>query len=159
MFNPRKRNRLSGFDYSKEAIYFLTTCCHERKHFFGSIVHGEMYLNKYGQIANKQLQWLMEQYSFCHIHNAVVMPNHVHILLEIRKDDSTEIKINSVSNLMGAYKTTVSKQIHLAGKENFRWQRSFHDHIVRNDVAYEKIFSYINNNPKNWKLDKFKTDE
>ena len=56
---------------------------------------------------------------------------------------------------MGAYKTTSSKQIHLLGNHNFNWQRSFHDHIVRDERRYNNIFNYINDNPARWKKDVF----
>ena len=56
---------------------------------------------------------------------------------------------------MGAYKTTVSKQIHLSGFNNFSWQRSFYEHIIHNKKSFVNITDYIMNNPENWKLDKF----
>lgn len=156
MFKSRKRNRLKGFDYSTEAIYFVTICCGGGMHYFGKIQNGEMNLNEAGNVALNQINWLQEQYLYCIIHNAVVMPNHLHILLEIDKSKvNSDIKIKSLSSLMGAYKTTVSKQIHLAGNEDFSWHRSFHDHIVRNDASYERIFDYISENPKKWSEDKF----
>jgi|SRR6185437_3972496 len=64
-------------------------------------------------------------------------------------------KIKPLSELMGAYKTTVSKQIHLAGYAGFIWQRSFHDHIIRDEKSYENIANYIIDNPKTWDQDKF----
>jgi hypothetical protein len=63
------------------------------------------------------------------------------------------IKIKSLSELMGAYKTTTSKQIHLAGLFDFKWQRSFHDRIIRNDGSYGFIMNYIYRNPENWNMD------
>jgi hypothetical protein len=56
---------------------------------------------------------------------------------------------------MGAFKTTSSKHIHLAGKADFAWHRSFHDHIVRHSDAFRNMDRYITNNPKNWDEDKF----
>ena len=56
---------------------------------------------------------------------------------------------------MGAYKTTSSKKIHLLGYEAFQWQRSFHDHIIRDEKSYETISNYISNNPALWEQDKF----
>ncbi len=56
---------------------------------------------------------------------------------------------------MGAYKTTVSKQIHLAGYSKFAWHRSFYDHIIRSEKAYERIANYIITNPNSWDKDKF----
>ena len=68
---------------------------------------------------------------------------------------SLQPKIKSLSELMGAYKTTVSKKIHLLGYAEFKWQRSFHDHIIRDEKSYEKISNYIINNPNSWDQDKF----
>lgn len=82
------------------------------------------------------------------------MPNHLHILFEINKKDC-DLKIKSVSSLIGAYKTIVSKEIHFLGDIDFSWQRSFHDHIVRSESSYENIYNYITNNPENWEKDKF----
>ena len=66
-----------------------------------------------------------------------------------------EIKIKSLSGLMGAFKTTSSKLIHRAGFEDFTWQRSFHDHIIRNDKSYHNISNYIDLNPEKWVSDTF----
>lgn len=38
---------------------------------------------------------------------------------------------------------------------DFAWQPRFHDHIIRNDVEYQRISDYIINNPRNWTDDKF----
>jgi len=56
---------------------------------------------------------------------------------------------------MGAYKTTVSKHIHLAGFVDFKWQRSFYEHIIRNEKSLDTITEYINSNPVNWERDEF----
>ncbi len=56
---------------------------------------------------------------------------------------------------MGAYKTTASELIHLAGLTEFVWHRSFHDHNIRDENAFENIVNYIENNPKKWSEDRF----
>ena len=56
---------------------------------------------------------------------------------------------------MGAYKTTASKLIHLEGLVEFKWQRSFYDHIIRLDESYERIIEYILTNPARWSEDEF----
>lgn len=170
----RKRNRLKGFDYSSERIYFLTSCVHGMICCLGSVKNGRMILNSYCEIVNEQILWLSEQYPYFQIHNHVVMPNHVHILAEIdtgiertvrtgrdlslQRDlslrESTR-KIKSIPELMGAFKTTSSKKIHSDGMPDFQWHRSFYDHIVRDELAYDRIFDYIDNNPAKWMEDKF----
>ena len=203
----RKRNRMLGFDYSTEAIYFITSNCKDGLHYFGEVENGKMILNKFGEIAKNQIEWLAAQYPYLIIHNSIIMPNHIHILMEIDKgridkgridegridegridegqsvrtsrdlsvqlpelsfqspelssqspeSSPKSIKIKSISSLMGAYKTTTSKLIHLAGNPHFEWHRSFYDNIVRNQIAYSKIDQYITDNPKKWKKDCFNT--
>lgn len=38
---------------------------------------------------------------------------------------------------------------------DFAWQPRFHDHIIRDMQAFERIQNYIANNPLNWKEDTF----
>jgi len=38
---------------------------------------------------------------------------------------------------------------------NFAWQSNFHDHIIRNSKSFENIQNYIENNPAQWKEDRF----
>ena len=137
----RKRNRMQGFDYTQDAIYFITICTKERLHHFGKIVEGKMIESTAGSIVAVQIRWLEQQYPYFELHNFVVMPNHLHLLFRIDrgKIENKEIKIKSVSSLIGALKTTTSKQIHLSGNITFMWQRSFHDHIVRTDGRYRRI--------------------
>ncbi len=186
MHRTRLPNRLQGYDYSRNALYFVTSCVEDRVCCFGEIRNGQMSPNDYGQIAEQQLQWLEQQYPYIVLHSFVVMPNHIHGIIEIDnrmvgtgrvvgtgRDQSLRqpqgTKIKSLSELMGAYKTTTSKQIHLLEKDRsqpedrsrpvptFKWQRSFHDHIIRNEESYLRISYYIQNNPLNWKEDKFYT--
>jgi putative transposase len=101
------------------------------------------------KLSKKQWFWLADQYSYIDLHAFVVMPNHIHGIIEIKRKNAIfkDQKIKSLSQLMGAFKTTSSKKIHLSGKPNFVWHRSFHDHIIRNDEAYKNIVNYIENNP------------
>jgi putative transposase len=118
----------------------------------------KMILNENGKIAHDRLTWLEQQYPYIALHDFVVMPDHIHALIEInrqliKKSDSVTmpVKIKTLGQLMGAYKTTVSKHIHLTGNKNFQWQRSFHDRVIRNHVEYYYISDYIRKNPAKWK--------
>jgi putative transposase len=171
----RKQNRLNSYDYSRDALYFVTSCVKDKICCFGTVNNGEMQLNEYGRIAEQQWHWLQEQYPYVILHAFVVMPNHVHGILEIdssfvgtgrdlstleRSNETNALsmsaqKIKSLPELMGAYKTTSSKLIRSAGLTGFEWQRSFHDHIIRSDEAYGKIKDYILGNPERWADDIF----
>ena len=69
--------------------------------------------------------------------------------------DMSLLKIKSISSLIGAYKTTSSKSIHLAGNYDFFWQRSFYDSIVLVTEQYDATYNYITENPKRWIKDIF----
>ncbi len=60
---------------------------------------------------------------------------------------------NSVSSIVGSYKSAVTKHAHRLGFE-FAWQTRFYDHIIRNEASFQTINNYIINNPVNWQEDK-----
>ena len=162
----RKLNRLPGFDYSSNRFYFITIRVDNHYCAFGRIENKKMILSHDGTIAREQWIWLGHQYPYIEIITFMVMPDHVHGIIYIdnnqnkivesnnNRDISIEsvCKIKSLAELIGAYKTTVSKQIHLAGDNNFKWQKSYHDHIIRNNSELSRITNYIDNNPINWSV-------
>ena len=154
--------RLNGYDYSQDNLYFITICTNNRDKCFGRIIDREMELNEYGKIADEQFKWLQSQYSYIKISVWIIMPDHIHAIIQINADrvrsrpdptmDPTmeTIKIKPLPELIGAYKTTTSKRIHQSGMCNFLWQRSYYDHIIRNSTEYNRVYRYIENNPSNY---------
>ena len=61
---------------------------------------------------------------------------------------------NVPSGIVGSYKSAVSRHAHRLGCD-FAWQSRFYDAIIRDNRALIRVQSYIGNNPKNWKEDKF----
>ena len=61
---------------------------------------------------------------------------------------------NTVSSIVGGYKSVVTKHANRLGFPN-GWQSRFHDHIIRDDDEYQRIKNYISNNISNWEHDKF----
>jgi REP element-mobilizing transposase RayT len=159
--------RLHGWDYSSPGCYFVTICVKNKECFLADIVGGKIVPNKYGKIVESRWSWLKDQYHYVELDAFVVMPNHVYGLIKIigstvmtGRDLSLPdlslpmpVKIKSLSEIIGAFKTTSSKDIHLAGFLNFYWQRSFYERIIRSEVEAIKIRQYIRNNPANWDYD------
>ena len=77
------------------------------------------------------------------------MPNHVHAII-VLTDDKTKL-----SDVVCSYKSYVTKKIHELQPDMKVWQSSFHDHVIRNQQSYEKIWLYIEGNPMNWDKDCF----
>jgi len=154
----RKKNRLLGYDYRQYGYYFVTICSNNRIKWFGNIENNHMVLNLSGQIVRQQLQWLEKRYSYIKLDEYIIMPNHIHGIIIIKnyvgngRDRSLQ-QIKSLSSIIGAFKTTSSKLIHRNKLLEFKWQKSFHDHIIRNDKSLHQIREYIINNPLNWNND------
>lgn len=153
-----------GFNYSSQRYYFFTIVVKNHSHSFGIIKDKSVYPSANGIIAREQWKWLGTQYPYVDLVSFVIMPDHVHGIIYINTDyyfknlnvighDHAQQKIpkiKSLPELIGAYKTTVSKRIHLAGDLTFRWQNSYHEHIIRNMIELDRIKQYIETNPERW---------
>ena len=87
------------------------------------------------------------------------MPNHIHIILCV-ENDGRENPSPTIANVVGWLKYNATKQINLidGNTGNQIFQRSFHDHIIRGENDYLKIWNYIDTNPSKWKDDCFYTE-
>ena len=152
----RKHNRLRDYDYSTPGAYFITTVVKGRQNTLGEVKDGAHYLTPYGETLVEQWHWLHKQYLHITLDQFVVMPNHFHGIITIvgtGRDLSLRPKTKSLSELIGAFKTTTSKRIHQLGMPSFQWQRSFYERIIRNDDELRRIREYIQTNPLRWDLD------
>ncbi len=66
----------------------------------------------------------------------------------------------TIGDIICAYKSLVANaclDIYKSKNEQMGkfWQRDYYDIIIRNEQSYLQISNYIENNPKNWKKDKF----
>lgn len=150
----RKSLRLQGYDYSQAGAYFITICTDKKACLLGSVVGANcvrpyVALSNIGQCVALEIQHMSHIYPFLSVEHAVVMPNHVHLLLQIATDEDGRTQFApTVSRCVKQFKGAVTKQI---GKPI--WQKSFHDHIVRNEQEYQKIWQYIDTNPLRWMED------
>jgi putative transposase len=170
--------RLRNWDYRNSGGYFVTICTHNREHYFGEIQNERMMLNDVGHKACEHWKEIPAHAAEASLGEFVVMPNHIHGIIILRKDPycdavkrdmqkedgtlknafMTEISpwAGSLSAIVRSFKSSVTKW---ANELNipFGWQARFHDHIIRNDEEFIAISNYIINNPRNWKEDKFFT--
>ena len=143
----RKPTRIPGYDYSKCNYYFITICTHNKKCIFGTADQ----LSPWGCIARDHIRRIEENYPSVRVNPFIVMPNHVHMILEM--DDSENNP--DITMLIGLYKTGVTKEIRRTNPDVQVWQRSFHDHIIRNQRSYERIWNYVVHNYEKWEQDCF----
>jgi len=174
MMLHRKPNRLKNYDYSRAGWYFVTICTQKRVDYLGSIINGKMALNRYGEIAQQYWLEIPQHFDIVELDEFVVMPNHVHGIIIIH--DVGDVVGNAVGNAymrslqartkmllskaVQQYKAAVTREIHNMEHDNkFQWQKSFYDHIIRNDFALFKIRTYIQNNPLKWEFDRENNNE
>ncbi len=149
----RKVNRLKDYDYSMRGAYFVTICTQNRKRILSCITQ-ESVLTDIGKISEQAILKISDIYTEVSVDNYVIMPNHIHLILVI--DDSQNgrpMSAPTVSRVINHLKGYVSK---CAGRPI--WQKSFYEHIIRNNADYEEIRKYIYNNPINWQIDEFYDD-
>ena len=142
-----KRRRLENYNYSDNGLYFVTICCQKKENYFWETdksKNGVTELTYAGKITKEAIERISEKYKNARVDNYVVMPNHVHLIIEL-----SDSAVN-LSTIINQAKGFVSKQLGYSP-----WQRSFHDHIIRGEKDYEKIWNYIESNPSKWDEDKY----
>ena len=149
----RKQNRLPEYDYSAPGYYFITICTDEHKTYFGQIHAGHeqnapalMHLSPAGQIVSDAICAIPQHYQAVRVDKYVVMPNHVHLILVLEPSEHAV----RISRIVQQLKRVVTIRL---GKSV--WQLGFHDHIIRQEADYREIWTYIDNNPCKWALDKY----
>ena len=74
--------RLPNWDYSSPGIYFVTICTLNHNPFFGKIINNKMIFSPCGQIVRQCLIDIPKHFPNVKLLDYVVMPNHLHILME-----------------------------------------------------------------------------
>ena len=141
----RKRNRLQHYDYSQDGVYFVTLCSTNHSEIFGKVIESDqayVELTPLGKCINDTIE--LQNKNGVTIDQYVIMPNHIHLLIAF---ENTEHK-QSLHQIVRNIKSFVTKSAGFSP-----WQKSFHDHVIRNERQYLKIAEYIQNNPGKWSED------
>jgi len=112
-----------------------------------------MELSNTGKIVHDKIMAISQIYKSVSVSKYVIMPNHIHMIIEIDNDfdeSGNAMRSPTISTIMTQFKGAVSKAI----GQKF-WQKSFHDHIIRNQIDYENIWNYIDVNIDNWYEDEY----
>lgn len=182
-FYEHKQHRLKNYNYSSNGSYFITICVKNKECLLGDITvavdahgdrfdaHGDrktdnindliclkssgakMILSDFGHITKKYIETSKSAYQGLSVDNYVIMPNHIHMILSICNDAliCTEKPCHDlIPTYVSTLKTLITKEIGFS-----MFQRNYHDHIIRNEKEYEKIWDYIDTNPSSWVADRF----
>jgi putative transposase len=163
----RKSPLLPDYDYSWEGAYFVTVCVQDRQFLFGEVIDdGTMRLNQAGQMIGRWWQELERKFPSVKVDEYyVVMPNHFHGIVFISEQSRSIAEGGHagppLQKIVQWFKTMSTNEYVHGVKEHgwkpFRghlWQRSFYEHVIRNDEALNRIREYIKHNSQRWDLDR-----
>ena len=156
----RKANRLPDYDYGLPGSYFVTLCTNRRIPLFQMeplVGNGLCAVPPPPQncIIYKWIRETQNKFPNIVIDKYVIMPDHLHLIVTIR-----ERKVGgSLDDVMQFFKTMTTNDYIRAVKAGVLvpfhkklWQKSYHDHIIRNQQDYDETWTYIENNPTKWML-------
>ncbi|MBQ8783528.1 MAG: transposase [Clostridia bacterium] len=153
----RKPNRLKDYDYSSNGAYFLTICTKDKQKILCDIVRVDdlgdpiIKLTEIGKIVDKYIV-SANKIDNVTVDKYVVMPNHIHMIVSVENfggsPRSSTLTSATIPNLVSALKRFINAE---AGKNIFH--RSYHDHIIRDENDYLRIWEYIDTNPVKWTND------
>ena len=154
----RKLIRLPKYDYSQQGVYFVTFCTQHRDCILSTVGRDDLgapflRLSPIGEIVERYIHSISIAYPHVSIDSYVIMPNHVHILISVARDDGAPGSSRPtalVSRMIAALKRFSNRD---AGQK--LWQTSFYDHIIRDDADYAARYNYILDNPRRWAEDEY----
>lgn len=159
----RKQARLKDFDYCTTGAYFVTICTQNKAWIF------ELEQNFVGndlcvvpplqnQIIHKWIKQIETKFDNIKIDKYVIMPNHIHLILVITERHAGR----SLPDIMQYFKTMTTNEFIQNVKNGLLmpfdkklWQKSYYDHIIRDEQDYQKIWKYIDENPLKWANDQY----
>ena len=178
---PHRRSiRLASHDYAGPATYFVTICASERACLFGEVVDGNMVLNDIGRAIEQEWQRTGALRSNVDLDAFVVMPNHFHGIITVRRPtppviadrleappvveagrsvgasrrlarSATNLAPGSLGAIVAQFKSATTKRVSsMLGESVTLWQRNYYEHIVREAADLARIRDYIANNPASW---------
>ena len=173
----RRSIRLNGYDYTRDGAYLVTICTQDRVRLFGTVVNGYMQMNEYGREVANCWMWLAERYSYVHLDQWIVMPDHIHGIVVVAdrtggagrggagrggagrgglRTAPTSTKRKTLERLIGAFKTVSTKCINDVGSTPGAkvWQRNYYEQIVRDGLQLHRARRHIANIPSRWELDR-----
>ncbi len=153
----RKRNRLGYYDYGEVGCYFVTLCTQHRQLLFQmedpAVGNGLRAVPN--QIIHKWVVETQKKFENIKIDKYVIMPDHLHLIVTIMERHTGR----SLPDVIRFFKTmTTNEYIRyvkngvLPPFERKLWQKSYYDHVIRNQQDYNEVWEYIENNPTKWML-------
>lgn len=164
----RRSIRWTGYDYSQPGFYFFTICTADKLPLFGRLFEGQMILNEPGEIVEAAWRRLPQRFPGTELDSFVVMPNHVHGIIQIRETGTNATNRGAASKgaassaptvgdpgqrgatlgeILRAFKSISARGVNQQfGHAGSVWQRNYYERVLRADEI-DKVREYITTNP------------
>ena len=163
-YPKRKSPRLKDYDYSQAGAYFVTICTKNRQKLFWESVGASIArpqdapLTAWGKIVDEAISNISLIYPQVSVDCYVIMPNHIHLIVIVAERHIGR----SLPQIIRWFKSmTTNNYINYVKKGILKpfneklWQKSYHDHIIRDEKDYMRIWKYIDTNAIKWEQDCF----
>ena len=164
----RKQIRLPGSVY-EAGWYFVTVCTKDREELlsvikqnvgaddsvrpYGTSAEVSICLTEIGKIVEECLLLLNSKQEGIYLDKYVIMPNHIHAVVQLEGGVGGQSR-PPLQRVMQRFKSVTTRRCWPLGC-NVIWQRSFYDHVIRNEQEYLQIWQYIDDNPAHWAEDEY----
>ena len=161
---------MKNWNYNSNAVYHITICVQDRHEMLGKVVGRDapgapsstenttntpsIELSEYGKIVFDEIEETKSHYPDITVDNFIVMPNHIHILIRINREDGAPRASRPTTALIPRIITVLKRKTNKAYGFNM-WQDSYHDHIIRDEAEYQRIWQYVESNPERWEQDEY----
>lgn len=155
----RKPTRLKDYNYSENGAYFITICTKDMQRILSTVVGDGapdvplLTLSEYGKTVEDEIIKMNGIYDNLNVSAYVIMPNHIHFLIVINNAQGTSGAPSPTNSVVAKYVSTLKRMTNKKCGVDL-WQRSYYDHIIRDDEDYVMHLQYIDENPKKWLLGK-----
>ena len=150
----RKHPRLKESDYSANGYSTVTICTKNRQQILSKLVGRgahtppSIVLTNAGKIVEKYIKNINTVYNDITVDCYCIMPNHIHLILFFNVSESNGgmwASRPTLDTVIRTLKTMVTKEL----KQSI-WQKSFFDHIIRNEQDLYNERRYVEENPARW---------
>lgn len=127
-----KNIRLKHYDYHDGWFFVTNKTDFGKKYFVDSLY----------KLVKEELIKLVEKTDGVGLYYFQIMPNHIHVILEF---EQAKIALPEFWRRFKAITTFKARKNVFTGKT--LWQKNYFEHVIRNEIALNKIREYVRNNP------------
>ena len=166
----KRYRRLSTWDYSGGASFFITIATEPRRPLFGTVERGVVALSPLGEMVKESLEAMPRLNPGLRLFGHVVMPDHVHFNCSLAagldaplkvlgwavrrfKNYTTKLAKRSLAIDAGVRGTAYNHDGQTGfGQSTTIWQQGYHDYILVSREMIDATERYIAYNPLKWEL-------